>query len=187
MTLNPHAVRPGGAGSPPGRWPAGTAIRVDPGRPNVLIFLHPLCPCSRATVDELTGALGRAEGRPAVDFVLVRHPSLLGEAGRGIDPRAAALQGCRIWDDLDGAEARRFGVETSGRVLAYDAQGRLAFSGGVTPSRGHRGGNEGLDSVVAFVSSGRATSPSHAVYGCPLASPSKPSCRAQAAGTGRRD
>ena len=49
--------------------------------------------------------------------------------------------------DDDGAEARRFGAETSGQTLLYDARGALAFSGGITGARGHAGDNAGRASL----------------------------------------
>jgi hypothetical protein len=43
--------------------------------------------------------------------------------------------------DAGGEETTRFGVKTSGTILLYSGTGRLLFSGGITASRGHRGGN----------------------------------------------
>ncbi len=76
------------------------------------------------------------------------------------------------WSSEDGDEARRFGAATSGHVMLYDAAGRLHFSGGITPARGHEGDSLGRDAVIdlieAYRSAGRRCSP---VFGCPLATP----------------
>ncbi len=53
--------------------------------------------------------------------------------------------------DDDGAEAKRFGAETSGQTLLYDERGTLAFSGGITGSRGHAGDNAGRASLLALI------------------------------------
>ena len=70
--------------------------------------------------------------------------------------------------DDDGAEARRFGVETSGQTLLYDARGALIFSGGITGSRGHAGENAGAAALAALLTRGAAAQRGADVFGCPL-------------------
>ena len=69
---------------------------------------------------------------------------------------AAAIPGVRSAADVDGCEARRFGARTSGQTLLFDRSGALRFTGGVTASRGHAGGNAGEDAIVAWVLDGTA-------------------------------
>ena len=54
---------------------------------------------------------------------------------------AAAIPGVTVHVDHDGGEARRFGAETSGFVVLYDAHGELLFAGGITTGRGQAGDN----------------------------------------------
>ena len=63
--------------------------------------------------------------------------------------------------DDDGAEARRFGAETSGQTLLYDEHGALLFSGGITGARGHAGDNAGRASLVALLNRGSGRSSWH--------------------------
>jgi hypothetical protein len=91
--------------------------------------------------------------------------------GESIAPRA--IPGVPSVDDEGGVEAKRFGVATSGHVLLFDRAGRLLFSGGITPARGHEGDSLGRDALIERLAgtrtiSGPATSP---VFGCPLANP----------------
>ncbi|MBI3542699.1 MAG: RedB protein, partial [Deltaproteobacteria bacterium] len=51
---------------------------------------------------------------------------------------------------------------------AFDGAGKLAFSGGITASRGHLGENAGLAAVVQFVSSGKVPLERARVFGCSL-------------------
>ena len=51
---------------------------------------------------------------------------------------AAAIPGARVVADEDSTQAAAFGAFVSGQTLAYDARGRLAFSGGVTAARPRR-------------------------------------------------
>ena len=60
VVLEVHASRPGDAGTPSPRWPEGSPIPRVGSRPTLLIFLHPCCPCSRASVAELAHIMSRA-------------------------------------------------------------------------------------------------------------------------------
>ena len=81
---------------------------------------------------------------------------------------AERIPGVRVAVDPDGAEAARFGVETSGHALLYDPAGQLLFSGGLTAARGHAGDNPGRSAVVALVMGGTPEVRRTSVFGCPL-------------------
>ena len=71
---------------------------------------------------------GDASDRVAVHLVSL-HTDYLERSGRErVDP-----PGVTSWDDAGGKLAQRFGVLTSGHVLLYDTDGRLLYSGGITP------------------------------------------------------
>jgi hypothetical protein len=100
--------------------------------------------------------------------VVLLTDSLESQSEGVIEQSLAAVPGLKIWHDRSGALARRFGVLTSGHVLLYDPSGRLAYSGGITPARGHRGGNFGksaLEKAILGVQSDQSPNP---VFGCPL-------------------
>jgi hypothetical protein len=170
--LGVYHARPGGAATPSVRWPSGSRVMHDPGCPNLFVFLHPRCPCSRASLHELAHIVAACQGRLAV-HAIVLAPSPLSSPwkGEGIESDLAAIPGIGVRYDPAGDEARRFGVATSGHVLLYDSSGNLVFSGGITASRGHEGESYGRSAVVARVfgePNGRTSSP---VFGCPLATP----------------
>ena len=81
---------------------------------------------------------------------------------------ATTIPGVHVITDQDGREAERFGVKGSGHVLLYQPSGRLVFSGGITPSRGHEGDNPGRSAVINLVLDGRSPVNQTPVYGCPL-------------------
>jgi hypothetical protein len=81
----------------------------------------------------------------------------------------AALPDLRVYQDRGGAEARRFGVATSGHVLVYDVSGLLVFSGGITAARGHGGDNSGRASVFDRIKNAEGSRSGNPVFGCPLA------------------
>ena len=45
-----YATKPGKPGQVAPRWPATSGIPVTTGKPTLLAFVHPNCPCSRATL-----------------------------------------------------------------------------------------------------------------------------------------
>jgi hypothetical protein len=82
--------------------------------------------------------------------------------------KAAAIPGVTVVTDVDGIEAHRFGAETSGHTLLFDATGRLVFSGGITESRGHAGDNVGENAIVSFINQQKKGTNQSFVFGCPL-------------------
>jgi hypothetical protein len=171
LYLQAHAARPGETGAPSPRWPVGSPIAIDGRRPALLIFLHPHCPCSRASLAELEKILRRCHERVSAHAILLATP-LLDRWGRSaVVDQLPSLPGVRVWQDRGGALARRFGVATSGHVLVYDAGGLLIFSGGITAARGHAGDNLGEVAVIARIGGSQQCSSASPVFGCPLTTP----------------
>ncbi|MDB5332995.1 MAG: hypothetical protein JWP03_4146 [Phycisphaerales bacterium] len=162
---------PGSPARPPIAWPADSHVVPQSGLPTLVLFAHPHCPCSRATVGELAKLMTDCRGKLTAT-VLVLRPQGVKEGWERTDlwNSAAAIPGVSVVSDAAGTESRRFGAVTSGQVLLFAADGRLLFSGGITESRGHSGDNAGRSAVAALVlGTGRAAQPASApVYGCPL-------------------
>lgn len=165
--------RHGSAGSTPEHWPAITTIRLHLDRDTLVMFAHPECPCTRASVEELNRLLAQGRGRIAA-YVLFFKPGQLPAdwTETGLKQSAAAIPGVNVQDDPDGVLARKFGAETSGYVVLYDPQGRLLFRGGITAGRGHAGDNAG-ETAIAALAAGQPTDLRQTpVYGCSLLSQS---------------
>jgi hypothetical protein len=160
--------RPGAGANPPTQWPPRTTLVPASDRATLIFLAHPQCTCTRASLDELAEVLARSTQRPKT-YILFLRPTELDAAWAKTDlwRRAAALPDVTVLRDDDGAEAKRFGVETSGQTLLYNA-GALRFSGGITGSRGHAGANAGEASLVALLTHGRADRRETSVFGCPL-------------------
>jgi len=141
------------------------------GKPTLVLVLHPECPCSRASLAELARLLTRLGGRVVAVAVFVRPEGTPPGWERGeLWDAAARVPGLTSVVDDDGALAAQLGAATSGHALLFDAGGALAFSGGITESRGHVGDAEGQEAIVAQVERGAGVARAP-VYGCPLASP----------------
>ncbi len=167
MTMWAYANAPGPSADAPVRWPASSRIPPPAGRPVLVIALHPQCPCSRATVSELSRLLAHAAAPPEVHLLFVA-PSTVEDSWveSGLWATASALPGVHATRD-DGSEARRFGARVSGQVMAYDRDGRLRFSGGITGARGHEGDNAGRAAIGDFLA-GRPHLRETFVFGCLL-------------------
>jgi hypothetical protein len=161
--------RPGPGASAPQSWPAASRLALAGNRPTLVLVAHPQCPCTRASMAELAEILARTDYRPQT-YILFLRPAGFADGWEKTDlwQGAAKLPGVTLVRDDGGVEARRFGAETSGQTLLYDARGRLVFSGGITGSRGHVGDNAGQSALIDLLSRGGADRPGTSVFGCPL-------------------
>jgi hypothetical protein len=165
-----YGSQAGAAARPPATWPAASAIDRAPDRPTLLVFAHPHCPCTRASIEEVDRLLASAPARPEVRVLFTKPRETPPEWDvTDLWRRAAAIPGARVARDDDGREARRFGVATSGQVLLYDAAGALRFAGGLTPSRGHAGDSAGRSALLDLLAGAPPADAATAVFGCALA------------------
>jgi hypothetical protein len=162
-----YEMTPGPRTTAPAEWPEHSAIERVPGTPTVVMFAHPLCPCSRASVQELGELLRRSAGIEA-HLLLLRPDEVGPEWDDGLLTAAKSIPGLRVEKDKNGDEARRFGARTSGHVVIYGPDGRLRFSGGITGARGHVGDNASLDRAVGALEARDSVPASGPVFGCCL-------------------
>jgi hypothetical protein len=161
--FNQYKTTPGAQQEAPRLWPAGSRLKPGKGQSSLLLFLHPQCDCSRATLDELK-VIASGARNVAISIVVEELEGVPLQGG----PWHESIPGAAVVFDKDGAEARQFGARTSGQVDLYDAAGRLQFSGGITASRGHAGDNTGRQAVQDLLAGKPARLSSHAVFGCAL-------------------
>jgi hypothetical protein len=156
----------------PGAAAAPAAEAPGTGRWSVVMFAHPHCPCTRASLTELREVLARAPAGVEARVVFVRPKGLPDGWERGeLWDAAAAIPGVRVECDPGGFEAGRAGAAVSGHVVVHDPDGRVAFRGGVTKARGRTGESAGRRAVLAALR-GEADSDHEApVFGCPLFTP----------------
>jgi hypothetical protein len=159
---------PGPAGRLSPAWP-GTSIKPASQRPTLLVFAHPRCPCTRATVEELALLMTHCQGRVEA-HVLFYRPGGAEPGWERTDTweAAARIPGVRVAVDPDGAQAARFAAETSGHAVLYGPDGRLWFSGGITDGRGHAGESGGRRAIMQLLTGEAHHAEGTPVYGCPL-------------------
>jgi len=81
---------------------------------------------------------------------------------------AGRIPGVQVIADLEGREAARFDVQTSGQALLYDASGALRFQGGITPARGHEGDSVGRKAILDVIDGSEPATKAAAVFGCEI-------------------
>jgi len=156
-------------GLAPEHWPSGSQITLDPKHDTLVMFAHPQCPCTRASIEELNRLLAQCHGEVAT-HVLFFKPGIFSNDWTRTDlwRSASSIPGVTMHEDSDGTQAHLFGAETSGDVLLYDTHGQLLFKGGITGSRGHAGDNLGESAIISLLAGQEANLKQTPVYGCSL-------------------
>lgn len=164
-----YKAKPGATGEVATTWPHGVDLRPNAALPTLVLVAHPHCPCTQASVAELARLMTHIEGRVRAYALFIRPAGVDKdwEAAKLFDAAARIPGVSAVWDRL-GASAERFGAMTSGHVLLYSAKGKLLFSGGITPSRGHEGETLAAESIIAAVSGEAAKTSAAKVFGCAL-------------------
>ena len=161
--------RPATAHRSPERWPKDSAIARLPKVPALVLFAHPQCPCTRATLGELALLMARLKGQLTANVIFIR-PKEMPENWEQTDlwRSASSIPGVTVMSDAGAIETNRFHAQASGQTMLYGEDSRLLFSGGITASRGHSGDNAGRAAIVALVEAGKSERSSTPVFGCYL-------------------
>lgn len=163
-----YANRPGELGYPV-RNASTTALHLDQSRHTLVVFVHPRCPCTVATVEQIARLQRKCRGLFTTRIVAYRPSYAEAEWSEGAVLRGASrLVDCEIIDDPDAAEALEIGAQVSGTAALYAPDGTLRFWGGLTPQRGHAGDSLGLDAVAAILRGERLDSYRAPTFGCSL-------------------
>src|SRR5256885_12910626 len=64
--IHVHSTTPGASGETPSSWPTGSTLARRDGGPTVLMFVHPDCPCTKASLTELAAVASQTQVEPIV-------------------------------------------------------------------------------------------------------------------------
>jgi hypothetical protein len=135
----------------------------------LLVFVHPYCPCARATLSELAVIMATCRSR------LTAHVHFV--VSEGANPNwdenelwqtANTIPGVRTLVDTKGTEALACSARTSGHTLLFNERGTCLFAGGITAARGHAGDNIGRQAVLSYLGNNRPETDRAPTFGCPL-------------------
>ncbi|HEX4146060.1 MAG TPA: hypothetical protein VHY91_21340 [Pirellulales bacterium] len=159
---------------PVDEWPSESTIHRSEHAATLVLFAHPRCPCTRASLGELEKIVAHCQ--PAITpWVVFFKPEGAPDGWEKTDlwSAASAIPGVHVVCDPGGEEARRFHAAASGQTLLYSARGELLFTGGITFARGHAGDNAGGAAIESYClgnSPGYRQTP---VFGCPIIATAK--------------
>lgn len=166
-----YEYTPGVSAKAPERWPGEIPLKMSQNLPTLVMFVHPRCPCTRASISQLAALITRHH-HSVNTYVFVFHPATNAEWSKtDVWDSAVAIPGVKVSIDNNGTRAAAFNAKTSGQAYLYDTQGRLVFSGGITPARGQVGPSEGLRNLemsLAAIPSGAFEKRTSSVFGCPF-------------------
>lgn len=170
-----HAGTAGTKRAAPEMWPADSKVSLSAGVPVLVVFAHPRCPCSRATVGELALIMAKARGQVQAQVWFYRPAGTPEDwAHTDLWRGAGEIPGVSVAGDEGGVEAARFYATVSGQTLLYGGDGRRLFNGGITSARGHSGDNAGRSAVVALLRGERFQAVDTPVFGCALFGSDRP-------------
>lgn len=132
------------------------------------MFVHPKCPCTKASITELSKIMTKRNDKVNAYLLFLTPKSVQGWDNSDNKQLAEKIIGVTILSDIDGLEAERFHSKTSGDVLAYDTGGRLIYSGGITGARGQIGDNQGAQSLILALDKQAGKFGTACVFGCAL-------------------
>jgi hypothetical protein len=169
LTLMREEYTPAKSLPQPTSFPGKSSISLSTHEPTLILFVHPLCPCTRASFHELEDLLTEVSGKVSVFIVFTVPAGFPSDWKQGdLWQSAVTFDGVRVRTNPNGVESRRFSVTDSGHCLLYAPSGALLFSGGITASRGHDGENPGRLALLSLITTGHALIGKTPVFGCSL-------------------
>ena len=132
-------------------WPEQSQLKFEPDKFNFVVFLHPECDCSKATLNQIEEIVKDAGSEKIHYLAVFLLPEKMRIAWGESDllKRTRGIKNLQIYID-DQKEFQRFGVKTSGQTLIFGPSKDLLFSGGLTVARGHIGVSMGQDFVLSL-------------------------------------
>jgi hypothetical protein len=159
----------------PGHWPAESHLPLSEQSATLVLFAHPRCPCTRATLGELERIVARFHGSFTPWVVFLKPEGVAEDWDQtGLRRMAEAIPSVQIVSDRGGNLARQFQATTSGETFLYSNSGELLYQGGITASRGHAGENTGRTAIETCLAHSTPQCRQTPVFGCPIALPCNP-------------
>lgn len=144
----------GGQVEAPDRFPSSLKNQwLDASVPTLLLFAHPKCTCTQATLVELRKLKSTLGDKISVKIFISYDQRDFSPEHAKVEAQARGIASVEVTNDIDRVVAKEFGALTSGQTMLYAPEGNLLFQGGITESRGHEGDNPGSREITRIVSS----------------------------------
>lgn len=175
FTICNYEFTPGQVGSVPPRWTTDLGLKQPTApHPTLLVSLHPKCSCSQATLALLSDLFATSDTKANVVVLVTKPANKTADWKNDIDLLTFRIQSeldGQVMIDIDSVNSKRFGMLTSGHILAYAVDGSLLYSGGITTARGARSNGPGFDALKKIVTLANRTQEkleNKPVFGCEL-------------------
>lgn len=132
----------------------------------LVMVAHPDCPCTSASLQGLASAAPKLPKGAEVTVVFVGDRPT--EPTKNMHLASGILGAKSEWRTAKVAE-QRYGARTSGTLVIYRPDGKVAYDGGITPGRGVLA-NDFAWRQIDRVITGKPTLETSPVYGCALSS-----------------
>ena len=164
-----YKTRPGEVGYSLSQWPERAGLKLGETPFTLVLFLHPKCDCSEASVYELRHVVKDA-GTKLDTQVVFYFPEKFNEqwAHSSLWDKVSLFPSVLAIPDKGGKTAYLFGARTSGETYLFNSAGRLLFHGGITESRGHIGDSPGRRSIASIVGGQQVSDVKTKPFGCSL-------------------
>lgn len=172
--LNSYSTTPGkSAAQPVQQWPSQNHDLDDANRPILAMFVHPQCPCTRATLGELARLQHDLRGFDTQFYFFAPADEPAHWAETDLWKHASSLSNHPIRIDREGTLAKQLGAHTSGHCVLVAPGGQIRYSGGLTSARGHEGDNHGRTQLEQILNGeqNERTLVQFPVFGCPIHTP----------------
>ena len=165
-----HESAPGAALHSSGHiWPKFTTLSRSDVKPTLVLFIHPQCPCTGSSIENLDRLVSASPGSCDVTLVFLQPSGFaLDWVKKDLWVEAQRIPGARFFVDEEGKECRRFGALTSGTAILFDPDGNEVFCGGITSERGHAGDSLATVAIQGYLQTGKISIHTAPVFGCAL-------------------
>ncbi len=169
LALTVHSNSPGESTAIERDVPSHPDIVLSPDQFTLMMFVHPHCPCSHASMHEWARIRSQYPDDVHVQVWFYCPPheteswvhTVLWELACQTASQEPLI-------DHDGRVAADLGVQTSGHALLFASNGELLYSGGITSSRGHEGDSINTQAVGRLLRAESDEFVQYPVFGCPI-------------------
>lgn len=138
------------------------------GEMSVIMAIHPLCPCTRDSIEQLDRLAAKLPGLRITVLVTVPESDSDEWFDSGTVRSAKAIPGAHVLPDREGVLAAVLGMSRSGHTLLIDSECHVRFNGGLTSSRLHTFASPGVDAALEMARGAIPRVCESDVYGCVL-------------------
>lgn len=168
LCLVNYSTEPGSIKADVVRWPSESQVPRSANRFRLIVFSHPHCPCTKASLRQLQRVLPMAIAPVDCCVIFVAESLQWKVEDSKLWQRAKQIKGVDLVKSEDLSEVHAFGASVSGEAFLFAPQGELLYHGGLTGSRGHEGDCDGSRTIAAYLAGGQSDITERPVFGCPL-------------------